>query len=153
MEYGSIEREIYVNASPEIVFEVVSSPDHLKNWWPDEAEIEPVAGATGQIVFHRPPAEPKIEPITVVGVEPPCHFSFRWVYKEGQDADSSNSLLVAFDLEPSGSGTLVKMTETGFRERGWEAAVLEEAYQDHIKGWDYFILRLGEYVTSLGSPS
>src|SRR4051794_20306605 len=34
MEFGTIEREIYVEASPEIVFEVVSSPDHLKAWWP-----------------------------------------------------------------------------------------------------------------------
>ena len=30
MEFGTIEREIYVEASPEIVFEVVSSPDHLR---------------------------------------------------------------------------------------------------------------------------
>jgi uncharacterized protein YndB with AHSA1/START domain len=29
MEYGSIEREIHVDASPEVVFEVVSSPEHI----------------------------------------------------------------------------------------------------------------------------
>ena len=29
MEFGTIEREIYVEASPQTVFEVVSSPDHL----------------------------------------------------------------------------------------------------------------------------
>src|SRR5690349_14896127 len=34
MEFGMIEREIFVEASPEIVFDVVSSPDHLKQWWP-----------------------------------------------------------------------------------------------------------------------
>ena len=41
------------------------------------------------------------------------------------------------------------MTEVGFREMGWEIAVLEEAYQDHVQGWDHFIARLGEYVTRL----
>ena len=48
MEYGSIEREIYVEASPEVVFEVVSSPEHLREWWPDEAALsDPVPGSDG----------------------------------------------------------------------------------------------------------
>ena len=40
MEFGTIEREIYVEAAPEVVFEVVSNPDHVKQWWPDEAHYE-----------------------------------------------------------------------------------------------------------------
>ena len=35
MEYGSIEREIHVDASPEVVFEVVSRPEHIAQWWTD----------------------------------------------------------------------------------------------------------------------
>ena len=54
MEFGTIEREIYVEASPEVVFEVVSSPDHLQQWWPDEAHYDPVPGSTGEIVFGKP---------------------------------------------------------------------------------------------------
>ena len=30
MEFGTIEREVYVEASPEIVFDVVSSPEHVR---------------------------------------------------------------------------------------------------------------------------
>jgi uncharacterized protein YndB with AHSA1/START domain len=154
MEYGSIEREIHVDASPEVVFEVVSSPEHLKEWWPDEAEIEPAAGATGRIVFHRAaPEQALVVPIMVVDAQPPRRFSFRWVYEAGAVPGSGSSLLVTFDLEPSGEGTRVRMTETGFRERGWEAAVLEQAYQEHSEGWDYFIPRLGEYVVRLVSSS
>ena len=51
MELGSIEREIFVDASPEVVFEVVSSPDHVKQWWPDDARYSPEPGGTGEIVF------------------------------------------------------------------------------------------------------
>ncbi len=58
MEFGTIEREIYVDASPEIVFEVVSSPDHLRQWWPDEAHYEPVPGSTGEIVYGGGMEEP-----------------------------------------------------------------------------------------------
>src|SRR5688572_11089949 len=50
MEYGSIERVVHIDASPEVVFEVVSSPEHLREWWPDEADIEPVPGAVGQLI-------------------------------------------------------------------------------------------------------
>jgi hypothetical protein len=41
------------------------------------------------------------------------------------------------------------MTETGFREMGWEAAVLEETYRDHVSGWGHFLPRLVAYVPSL----
>ena len=34
MELGTIEREIYIGAPPEIVFAVVSQPEHLREWWP-----------------------------------------------------------------------------------------------------------------------
>lgn len=154
MEYGSIEREIYVDASPEVVFEVVSTAEHLTKWWPDEAELEPTAGARGHIVFHHDaPQEPKIVSIMVVDVEPPRRFSFRWDYGPDAVPGPNDSLLVTFDLEPSGNGTRVTMRETGFRERGWEAAVLEDIYRDHSSGWDYFMTRLGTYIARLVSTS
>ena len=34
------------------------------------------------------------------------------------------------------------MTETGFREMGWEVAVLEQQYKDHVNGWDHYLPRL-----------
>jgi hypothetical protein len=58
-------------------------------------------------------------------------------------------LLVTFELEPSGGGTLLRFSETGFREKGWEAAVLEEQYHDHVSGWDHFLPRLVSYVDRL----
>jgi uncharacterized protein YndB with AHSA1/START domain len=153
MEFGTIEREIFVEAAPEIVFDVVSSPEHLKEWWPDDAELEAVAGANGRVVFHRPsPEESMVVPIMVVEAVPPRLFSFRWCHDEGESPSPANSLMVTFELEPTGEGTRVRMTESGFRERGWEVAVLEETYRDHSEGWDYFIPRLGAYVARLVSP-
>ena len=149
MELGSIEREIYVEASPEVVFEVVSSPEHLKGWWPDDARFEPTPGATGELVFGDPAAGGGVAPITVVEAQPPRTFSFRWTHGASETAQVGNSLLVTFALTPSGTGTLLTMTETGFRERGWEAAVLEEQYHEHSTGWDFFLPRLAPYVATL----
>ncbi|MFI7410369.1 SRPBCC domain-containing protein [Streptomyces sp. NPDC049627] len=152
MEYGSIEREIYIEATPEVVYEVVSKPEHLREWWPDEAELKPVPGATGVISFGDGAAsDVKVVPVTVVEADPPRRFSFRWVYDEGEAATVGNSLLVTFDLVPSGAGTLLRFSEAGFREKGWEAAVLEEQYREHVTGWDYFLPRLVTYIARLVS--
>ena len=53
MEYGSIEREIYVDASPEVVYEVISKPEHMREWWPDDARFEPAAGSTGELSWRN----------------------------------------------------------------------------------------------------
>jgi uncharacterized protein YndB with AHSA1/START domain len=152
MEYGSIEREIHISAAPEVVYEVISRPEHLREWWPDEAVVDPVPGATGTISFgERCSTETKVVALTVLEADPPRRFSFRWVYDEGQTATSSNSLLVTFDLVPSAAGTLLRFSEEGFREKGWEVAVLEEQYRDHVAGWDYFLPRLVAYVAALVS--
>jgi len=150
MEFGTIEREIHIDAPPEIVFEVVSRPEHLREWWPDEARYEPTPGSQGEIVFGDPAAGGGTVGFTVVNVRPPRTFSFRWTHPAGAVADEGNSLLVTFELAPSGSGTLLRMTETGFREMGWEVAVLEEQYREHQHGWDFFLPRLAPYVETLG---
>ena len=149
MEFGTIEREIYVEASPDVGFEVVSRPEHLQEWWPDEAHYEPVPGSTGDIVFGEPGAGGAVVPFTVVDAQPPKTFSFRWTQPAGEPAVTGNSLLVTFDLTPSAGGTLLKMTESGFREMGWEAAVLEQQYHEHVTGWDFYLPRLAPYVATL----
>jgi uncharacterized protein YndB with AHSA1/START domain len=152
MEYGSIERELHIDAAPEVVYEVVSTPEHLREWWPDEADLEPAVGATGVLTFGgRGAPDAKVVPLTVVEADPPRRFSFRWAYDDA--ASSANALLVTFDLAPSGAGTLLRFSETGFREQGWEVAVLEEVYADHSTGWDHFLPRLVAYVDRMVSTS
>jgi uncharacterized protein YndB with AHSA1/START domain len=146
VEFGKLEREIRIEAVPEIVFEVVSRPEHIKMWWPDDASFEPVPGSVGEVVWGDRAA---VEAITVVDVDPPRKFSFQWVAPAGEVPSPDNSLLVTFELEPSGTGTLLRLTETGWREKGWEAAVLEEAFLDHERGWDLFLPRLQKYAPTV----
>ena len=147
MEYGTIEREVEINASPATVFEVISSPEHLKEWWPDDAVVEPTPGAKGELVFgDRSSGDAQIPQLTVVDAVPSRLFSFRWTHPEDEEAQEGNSLLVTFELTARGDGTLLRMTETGFREMGWEVAVLEQQYREHGEGWDFFLPRLVDYA-------
>ena len=148
MEYGSIEREIHVDAPPEVVFEVVSRPEHIREWWDAETDVQPTPGATGELVWGD---RANVVPMSVVEAEPPRLFSFRWTHAAGETAADGNSMLVTFELVPSGAGTLLKLTETGFRERGWEIAQLEETYRDHVDGWATFVPRIAARAEGLVS--
>jgi uncharacterized protein YndB with AHSA1/START domain len=153
-ELGTISRQITIAASPAVVFEVITSPHHLSQWWPDEATIEPTPGFVGELVFgDRSSPDAQIPEVTVVDAVPSRRFSFRWVYPEGEQAAEGNSLLVTFELEPVDGGTRLRMTETGFREKGWEVAVLEENLRDHESGWDHFLPRLVTYAAGLGASA
>ena len=147
-EYGTIEREIHVEASPEVVFEVITRPEHLNKWWTADADVEPSTGAVGELVWGD---RVHVAPIKVVSAEPPRLFSFRWVYADSTMDDDSNSLLVTFQLAPSGTGTTVRLVESGFREMGWADAKVEAEYLDHTSGWNKCIHDLGEYVGRLVS--
>ena len=154
MEFGSIEQSIFIDASPEAVYEVVSSPEHMTKWYVDEAVYEAVPGAGGHLSFGNQERRLSV-PITVVEAVPGTRFSFRWIAPPapellpvGATLTEENSLLVTFDLAAEGSGTRLTVTESGMRELGWEAAVLENYYNDHTHGWAGLLTRLESYAES-----
>jgi uncharacterized protein YndB with AHSA1/START domain len=150
MESGTIEREIHIDASPEVVFDVVSNPVHVREWWPDEADYSPEPGGAGRIGF-RQDSGTKWAQFTVVDAMPPRLFSFRWTHAEGEAPAEGNSFLVVFELEALGDGTVLRMTESGFRERGWDEAKIAAEYADHTSGWDFFLPRLPVYAAKVGA--
>lgn len=150
MEQGTIEREITIEASPEVVYDVISSPAHIRQWWNGaETDLAPRAGATATIRWDGGPDHDHVEQMTVVDADPHSRFSFRWVYGPETVATPTNSLLVVFELRAEGEGTVLRMTETGFRERGWDDAVAEACYADHVSGWDTFVPGIRDYAEAL----
>lgn len=153
MSHETLQREIHIDASPEIVFDVVSSPRHVEQWWPDRASYEPEPGGSGHLEFGDCNAGGKRVAFTVVDAQPPRLFAFRWTHELGSAATAANSLLVTFELEQSGSGTLLRMTETGFDGRGLDDAAVVAEYEDHENGWDHFLGRLPAYAVEVGASA
>ena len=146
MREGTIERELHIDAPPDVVFDVVSNPEHVRGWWPDEAEYPVEPGGDGRIGFGGQWVR-----FTVVDAVPPRLFSFRWTHAEGETAITGNSYLVVFELEPADGGTRLRMTESGFRERGWDEAKVAAELADHVSGWDHFLPQLPGYVATVGA--
>ena len=93
MAADSVEREILIEASPQVVWGVITEPEQISRWFSDEAEIEARAGADGTLTW-RPGGRggerevDMIVPIWVVDAEPFRRFSFRWNHPEGAGAGS-----------------------------------------------------------------
>jgi uncharacterized protein YndB with AHSA1/START domain len=144
VEFGTIEREIHIDATPDVVYQVITRPEHIAQWWGFDASVP------GQLTRQRRDGSgPVVVPVHVVEADAPRRFVFRWAHPAGEPATPENSFLVTFDLVPSGGGTLLRLTEAGFREIGWEAARLEAYHRDHGAGWDEHLAGLAVYTAGL----
>jgi uncharacterized protein YndB with AHSA1/START domain len=155
VELGSITKQVRIAAPPDVVYQVISRPEHIAGWWSDDAEFEPEPGRAGTLVWRATSENGRHEDyvvwLTVLEAVPGERFSFRWVYPDGEQPDATNSMLVTFTLRPDGTGTLLTVTEDGMREHGWEAAVLEDYYASHDDGWSRHLADLVGYVADLAA--
>ena len=137
-----IEREILIEAPVEVVWSVVTEPEHISRWFSDAIELDLRPG--GKAVLHwdgRGPVHGRVE-----RVEPPHLFSFRWVVQPGAELADDNSTLVEFRLREEGEATRLTVVESGFADLGGPEEDNQEAYDGHTRGW---AKELGELVDYL----
>lgn len=156
MTSDTITRDIVINASPETVYDVVSQPEHIANWFSDEADLEPVPGRRGVLTFRmgdRRTEESVIE-VTVVSADRPHLFSFRWISPERQRAtpDATDAVLVEFHIRAEPEGTRLMVSESGLDSISWDDATKATYAAEHYEGWQGFLARLRTYAESLRTP-
>jgi uncharacterized protein YndB with AHSA1/START domain len=149
MEYGAIARAIHIDATPTWSTRSSRSLSTSRNGGFD-ASFPAVPGGDGRMTKQRRDGiGTLVVPIHVVEADAARRFVFRWVRTEDQPASPQNSFLVTFELVPANGGTLLRLTEAGFREIGWEAAQLEAHYRSHCAGWDHHLPNLAAYAAGL----
>ena len=152
MAADSVEREILIEASPEVVWGVLTEPEQISRWFSDEAEVDGRAGADGTLTWRRGGrgargASEAIVPIRVVEAEPFRRFSFRWNHPEGAGPDENNSALVEFSLIEEADGTRLRVVESGIHavtHREGSARYRE----DHEQGWERHLGEMLDYLAS-----
>ena len=154
MAADSVEREILIEASPEIVWGVITEPEQIGRWFSDEAVLEGRVGADGVLIWRpggRGGSDREIDmsvPIRVVEAEPFRRFSFRWSHPRDASPNAGNSALVEFTLTEEAHGTRLRVTESGIdavtRDDEGRARYLES----HEHGWEKHLGELLDYVAS-----
>jgi uncharacterized protein YndB with AHSA1/START domain len=143
----SIEKSVHIEAPVELVWRMVTEPDQVVRWFPDEVDLQPTPGYEGSMTF-RPEAGGTVHvPIRVESVDAPHRFTYRWNHAAGTVADAANSMLVEFTLIPEDGGTRLRVVETGHDGLGWPQDQQDAYVNDHNDGWSHHLGRLERLYT------
>jgi uncharacterized protein YndB with AHSA1/START domain len=136
METDRIEKRIELKAPVSRVWKAITDHEEFGQWFRVRLEGPFVAGQVSRGRVTHPGYEHVIWQVVVQRIEPERLFSFTWhPYAVDQSVDYSKEepTLVEIRLEPSGSGTLLTVTESGFDKV--PAARRDEAFLRNEGGW------------------
>jgi uncharacterized protein YndB with AHSA1/START domain len=138
----TIAREVLIEAPVEVVWRIITEPDHMTQWFADRVDLVVEPGAHGYLQFGDQGG-----PVVVETVDPPTRFSFRWNHPSGEEPVPGNSMLVEFTLTPEGDRrTRLRVTESGHELLGWPAAEKQRYANEHQGGWGEFLDRLASVL-------
>ncbi|HEY2054245.1 MAG TPA: SRPBCC domain-containing protein [Solirubrobacterales bacterium] len=148
MVQDSIEKEVRIDAPIDIVWSIVTAPEHIGSWLGNSAEVDLRPGGDMVLKF----GEVGTANCTVERVERPNLFAFRWVTPE-PDRDpglqEGYATLVEFQLRAEGDGTMLRMVESGFASLAGSEEENAELAERHAGGWGSFLDSLVTYVATV----
>jgi uncharacterized protein YndB with AHSA1/START domain len=140
----AIEREIVIDAPPGVVWSIVTEAQHLAGWFSDEAEIDLRAGGPMLLTWRgHGTYEGRVE-----AVDPPRLFAFRWQTREGEPSET-NSTRVVITLEAEGTGTRLRVVESGFAALPWPDETSARYADENAKGWLAELDELHDYAAQV----
>lgn len=126
-----IDKEVFIDATPDAVWRALTDAAELTRWFPVDARVE--GGLNGSVWLSWGSGTEGSAPITAW--EPGRRFG--WTEDRG-----TTKLVVDFHLEPKGTGTIVRLVQSGFGAGpDWDA-------EFHMTegGWAYFVQHLRWYL-------
>jgi uncharacterized protein YndB with AHSA1/START domain len=141
-----IEREILIEAPVDVVWTVVTEPEHISRWFSDAIELDLRPGGRALLRWDgRRTVEGRVE-----RVEPPHFFSFRWVVHPDAEFADEHATLVEFSLRAEGEATRLTVVESGWRDLAGTDEENQGHVDGHTRGWE---IELGELVDYVGARS
>ncbi len=140
----SVHRSVFINARPEAVWPLVTSPEHVTAWYAfDGAQIDARPGGRMLLTWVE---HGSFEGEVVTVDEPHC-FAYRVAITPDTPPVAGNSTLVTLTLTASGTGTLVTATQTGFDDLAAEfGSAFDNAAADAL-GWEGGFALLVRYAS------
>jgi len=123
------QREVLIDARPEIVWEFLVDPDKLLRWKGLNTTFEPRVGAG----YRTEVIPANVAVGEVLELDPPRRLVYSWGW-EGSDEVPPGSTIVEYELLPEGDGTRVRLTHSDLPSR--------ESLERHAHGWDHYLARL-----------
>ena len=135
----TIERTIHIDAPVERVWTIVTEPQHMGTWFGD-------AGASrAQDTITMAWKEYGEAELRIVREDAPHVFAFRWDANDPGIGDT----LVEFTFTPEGSGTRLKVVESGWDELRTSAERQAELRDGNTGGWKAELGDLERYAQTV----
>ena len=135
----SIERTIHIDAPVERVWTIVTEPEHLGTWFGDAG-----ASRAGDVITMAWKEHGEAE-LRIVREDAPNVFAFRWDANDPGIGDT----LVEFTFTPEGSGTRLKVVESGWDELRTSAERQAELREGNTGGWKAELGDLERYAQTV----
>lgn len=138
-----IKREIVIAAPMERVWAALTEPEHLGAWFGDSgATVDLREGGAITMTWRKHGTVHAV----IEKVDPPRFFSYRWARPVGAQPRKGNSTLVEFTLTQEGSGTRLRMVESGFRDLDATEEENAKYAAGNVEGWLMELDELREYL-------
>ncbi|HJQ47540.1 MAG TPA: SRPBCC domain-containing protein [Amycolatopsis sp.] len=134
-----IERTVELAHPPAKVWAALTTAEGLAAWFGSEATVDLRPGGTGRLTW----AEGHTADLRIERVEEPVVFAYTWQVADVPDGNPARTY-VEFTLEPTGSGTRLRVVESGFAQVPEQA--YREAYDGHTQGWASELGELADYL-------
>jgi uncharacterized protein YndB with AHSA1/START domain len=124
-----VERDIRIQASPEVVYDFFVDPDKMIQWMGRKAELDPRPGGTFRVDLNGK----HISSGEYVELDPPNRVVFTFGWEGDTSVVKPGASTVEVTFTPDGDGTLMR-----FQHRD----LPEESRGTHGHGWDHYFERL-----------
>ena len=146
-ELSRIDRSIEIKAPPERVFRALTTAAELSAWFEVSIEGEIAPGNEVWMTSMHPGHAGQRFWVRFVEITPPVRFAWQWhpgAVDPNVDYSKEQPTTVRFTLEPSGAGTRLTVTETGFDQIS--LARRAKVYGDNSQGWTEVLVWLQRYA-------
>ncbi|WP_131736048.1 SRPBCC domain-containing protein [Actinomadura roseirufa] len=123
-----IERSVKLTSPPERVWAALTTSEGLSSWLGEGATIDLRPGGAARLTVRSG----LTVDMRVERVEEPSVFGFTWRLPDLADDDPRRTY-VEFTLEAAGSGTRLRVVETGFAQL--PDGFRHKIYESHVEGW------------------
>jgi uncharacterized protein YndB with AHSA1/START domain len=124
---------VKIHASPERVYQALTTPEAIRNWWTRDAVLDSRIGGTGEFGFLE---RPNITKVSVAELTAPVHVGWKTISAGAPGWDGTT---ITFDLRADGSDTALAFAHRGFKQA-------DGAYAATTTGWGYYLVSLKRYL-------
>lgn len=133
MTNNQIEREIFIEASLQTVWELINQPA----WWVGDAPGPDKVQVDGSRILAET-VKYGTFPVLIERKDAPNYLACRWASSfPGEEPREGNSTLVEFFLTSKDGGTLLRVVESGFSSLLVSEEDRDRFFHGNVKGWTY----------------